>query len=232
LQIEQLDLAWQQQEQNHTARSPLDREKLKKETRQLLGLSNSSVNVVATGVTGSGKASLINGLRGLRNKQPSAAPVGETNATGLSWYADVSGEWKFYKLAKQATFNASGKDYFEENGLYAFDAIVIVFTVGLRQIDATLCKEAKNWGVPVYFVRNKCDEVLTAAEGDFGLTLDEGKAQLRNNTRQMLQSSLEFCGASQSDLYYVTADSYVLPSKLLFKMDEERLKTRVMQRTG
>jgi hypothetical protein len=85
------------------------------------------------GSSGSGKSSLINAFRGLKNNSRQAAPTGvvETTKT-ITRYSDPRKELPYSRLVwfdcpGAGTLEIPGWQYFNEQGLFIFDIIVLVY---------------------------------------------------------------------------------------------------------
>jgi ATPase subunit of ABC transporter with duplicated ATPase domains len=85
------------------------------------------------GSSGSGKSSLINAFRGLKNSDPRAALTGviET-ATYVNRYPDPHSELPYsrfiwFEVPGAGTLNIPGWQYFNKQGLFVFDVIILVY---------------------------------------------------------------------------------------------------------
>lgn len=119
-------------------------------------------NYAFVGHTRMGKSSLINALRGLKDTDKGAAPVGlvETHIPdGAAAYS-----WKFEHL-KLFDMEGAGiprnpsATYYHDKCLGAFDALVLV-TDTITEGDVAVCKSALEFQQPVLVVRSRCDDVL------------------------------------------------------------------------
>ena len=85
------------------------------------------------GSSGSGKSSLINAFRGLKNNSPQAAPTGVVETTmAITRYPDPRRELPYTRLVwfdcpGAGTLEIPGWQYFNEQGLFIFDIIVLVY---------------------------------------------------------------------------------------------------------
>ena len=87
------------------------------------------------GNSGSGKSSLINAFRGLANFDPGAAPTGVIETTtSITRYPDPHNElphsrFIWFDIPGAGTLNVPGWQYFNEQGLFIFDIIILVYDV-------------------------------------------------------------------------------------------------------
>jgi hypothetical protein len=87
------------------------------------------------GNSGSGKSSLINAFRGLTNLDPGAAPTGINETTmSVTRYPDPHVELPrsriiWFDVPGAGTLNCPGWQYFNEQGLFVFDIVIVVYDV-------------------------------------------------------------------------------------------------------
>ena len=85
------------------------------------------------GSSGSGKSSLVNAFRGLKNNSPEAAPTGVVETTkAITWYPEPRQEMPYNRLVwfdcpGAGTLEIPGWQYFNQQGLFIFDVIVLVY---------------------------------------------------------------------------------------------------------
>ena len=85
------------------------------------------------GSSGSGKSSLINAFRGLTNFDPGAAPTGIIETTmSVTRYPDPHDElphsrFIWFDVPGAGTLNVPSWQYFNEQGLFVFDIIILVY---------------------------------------------------------------------------------------------------------
>jgi hypothetical protein len=85
------------------------------------------------GSSGSGKSSLINAFRGLTNKELGAAPTGPTETTtSVTRYPDPHDElphsrFIWFDIPGAGTLNVPSWQYFNEQGLFVFDIVILVY---------------------------------------------------------------------------------------------------------
>ena len=82
------------------------------------------------GISGSGKSSLVNAFRGLRSRDAASAVVGVTETTlQMTRYPDPNPENPFvwYDIPGAGALKCRDWQYFNDQGLYVFDCIVVLF---------------------------------------------------------------------------------------------------------
>ncbi|KIK72652.1 hypothetical protein PAXRUDRAFT_836401 [Paxillus rubicundulus Ve08.2h10] len=114
------------------------------------------------GVAGSGKSSLINAFRGLRNLDTAlgAAPTGVTETTlAISRLPDPNEMHPFvwYDIPGAGTLKIPDWQYFNEQGLYVFDCIIVVLDSRFTTADIAILMNCKRFDIPTYIVRSKSD---------------------------------------------------------------------------
>jgi len=95
--------------------------------------SAESLHFAICGPSGSGKSSLINALRGLKPGEPGAAPVGVIETTvKTTRYPDPRTVMPYprfiwFDVPGAGTFNVPAWKYFNQQGLFIFDFIILVY---------------------------------------------------------------------------------------------------------
>ena len=119
-------------------------------------------HLAVTGISGSGKSSLINAFRGLRSRDAGAAAVGvtETQMT-MTRYADTDPDNSFiwYDISGAGALRWRGDwQYFNDQGLYVFDCIIVLFDNRFTMTDIAILVNARRFNIPTYIVRSKADQ--------------------------------------------------------------------------
>lgn len=127
------------------------------------GLPHDKHNIAIVGVTGAGKSTLVNRLRGLKTHDPGAAAEGVTDTTqsptpymGLG---DFDGAL-LWDMPGADTERQPWSEYIQRTGLRHFNAIVLVANFGKRLDEKTaVCYNAltEQRQIPVYLLLNKVD---------------------------------------------------------------------------
>ena len=127
--------------------------------KQELYFEYDKIHIAVIGGTGVGKSSLVNGLRGLRDREPGAAPVGETDCTkSINRYEDSRFPWIVWcDVPGAGTQDRSTPRYFEEHGLFLMDFVLVVCASRVRDLDIAILKRALHYGIPAALVRSKAD---------------------------------------------------------------------------
>lgn len=131
-----------------------------------------------TGVSGAGKSSLINAFRGLRNRDQGATPTGAVETTmDITRFPDPSPQNPFvwYDVPGSGTLNTPDWQYFNAQGLYVFDCIVILFDSRFTMSDLAMLVNCKRFNIPTYIVRSKSDAHIRNIMKDSGYNSDEDK---------------------------------------------------------
>lgn len=116
------------------------------------------------GTSGSGKSSLINAFRGLTKRDRNAAAVGVTETTSqITRYPDPRPELPYsrfvwYDIPGAGTTTISDWQYFNDQGLFVFDFIVMVYDVRFTKIDVSIIENCYRFNIPVFIVRSKADQ--------------------------------------------------------------------------
>ncbi|KAL6306446.1 interferon-inducible GTPase-domain-containing protein [Sparassis latifolia] len=140
------------------------------------------LHFAVAGIAGSGKSSLINALRGISNSHKDAARVGVTETTKvISRYQDSNPERLFvwYDVPGAGTLAIPDWQYFNDYGLYIFDAIIVLFDNRFTETDIALLRNAALFHIPTYIVRSKSTQHIAnlMMDLDFGEGEDEGRCR-------------------------------------------------------
>jgi len=133
-------------------------EKIKRE----MSFENDKIYIAVIGGTGVGKSSLVNGIRGLRDKATAAAHVGETDCTkSVIRYEDPRFPWIVWcDVPGAGTQGRSTARYFEQHGLFLMDFLLVVCANRVRELDMEILQRAHHYKIPAALVRSKADQDL------------------------------------------------------------------------
>ncbi|KAL4081011.1 P-loop containing nucleoside triphosphate hydrolase protein [Scleroderma citrinum] len=170
------------------------------------------------GVSGSGKSSLINAFRGLHNKDVGAARTGivETTST-IDRYPDPNPRNPFvwYDIPGAGTLQQSDWLYFNSQGLFVFDCIIILFDTRFTTTDIAILTNCRRFQIPTYIVRSKADAHIRNVMRDLGYESEsDGRArrtelynaareQYITETRATVQRNLSEAGLPDQRAYIV-----------------------------
>ncbi|KAI6011306.1 interferon-inducible GTPase-domain-containing protein [Pisolithus marmoratus] len=146
---------------------------------------DSLFHFAVAGIAGSGKSSLVNALRGLRNSDTSAAPTGavETTAT-IGRYRDSNRRLPFvwYDIPGAGTLNQPGWQYFNNQGLFVFDCIIVLVGDRFTQTDIAILENCRRFQIPTYIVRSKADFHIRSLMNDMGYDSDDSDDESQYET--------------------------------------------------
>jgi interferon gamma inducible protein 47 len=127
----------------------------------LSSIVSSPIKVAITGESGSGKSSLVNGLRDMSDVAEGAAPTDEEECTmEPTMYADPRfPSVQYWDLPGCGTPRWPVATYADDVELHRFDVLVIVTSVRVRENDLLLLAKARALGVPTLLLRSKIDVV-------------------------------------------------------------------------
>ncbi|KAI5984952.1 interferon-inducible GTPase-domain-containing protein [Pisolithus albus] len=177
------------------------------------------------GVAGSGKSSLINAFRGLRNRDAGAAATGVTETTlTMARYPDSNPQHPFvwFDIPGAGTLKIPDWQYFNAQGLYVFDCIIVLFDNRFTMTDIAILSNAKRFKVPTYIVRSKADQHIRNLMRDMGYDSDEddeddpgrrarlltaARKKYIEETRKSVKTNLENAGLPDQRVYIVSNDN-------------------------
>ncbi|KAI6144624.1 P-loop containing nucleoside triphosphate hydrolase protein [Pisolithus tinctorius] len=180
------------------------------------------------GVAGTGKSSLINALRGLRNKDQGAAGAGvvETTST-IGRYPDPNSDNPFvwYDIPGAGTLSQPDWLYFNNQGLFVFDCIIVLFDNRFTQTDAAILTNCRRFQIPTYIVRSKADSHIRNIIDDMGYDPDEddgaqyqsmyvqAREQFITATRATVQRNLQEANLPHQKVYIVSNKNLLTVTK-------------------
>jgi len=197
-------------------------EELKK-SKMLLQHTEGALHFAIAGASGSGKSSLINAFCGLRNKDPGAAPTGVVETTSqIARYPDPIPENPFvwYDVPGAGTLKIPDWEYFNAQGLYIFDGIIVLFDNRFTMIDVAILKHCARFKIPTYIVRSKSNQHIQNMVQDIYDSDDEDgsmdKSRVQSamardkyimETRQSVKVNLDIAKLPQQKVYIVSKDT-------------------------
>ncbi|KIK65228.1 hypothetical protein GYMLUDRAFT_195040 [Collybiopsis luxurians FD-317 M1] len=121
------------------------------------------------GTSGCGKSSLINAFRGILNGLKNAAAVGVTETTrDIGRYEDPRQEYRFvwYDIPGAGTLQVPRWQYFNSQGLFIFDAIIVLWNDRFTDTDIAIIDNCARFRIPCFIVRSKSDNHIRAIAND------------------------------------------------------------------
>lgn len=117
-------------------------------------------HLAIAGKSGTGKSSLINAFRGIwDDEEGSAATDIVESTTNVTPYPDPNPANPFiwFDIPGSGTINCPDWTYFNDQGLYIFDAIIVLVGDRFTDGDIAILKNCKRYSIPTYIVRSKSD---------------------------------------------------------------------------
>uniref|UniRef100_A0A8C2J5G1 Interferon-inducible GTPase 5-like n=1 Tax=Cyprinus carpio TaxID=7962 RepID=A0A8C2J5G1_CYPCA len=139
-------------------------EKTNKLKSKLKELENVTLNIAITGMTGAGKSSFVNAIRGLPNDDKNAAPTGTTETTMKpSMYPHPSmPNVKIWDLPGIGSPKFKAKKYLKDVNFHTYDFFLIVTSERFKENDIKLARAIKKSKKLFYFIRTKIDNDIRA----------------------------------------------------------------------
>ncbi|XP_043116387.1 interferon-inducible GTPase 5-like isoform X2 [Puntigrus tetrazona] len=139
-------------------------EKKNKLKNKLKELENVTLNIAITGMTGAGKSSLVNALRGLPNDHKDAAPTGTTETTMKPnmYPHPFMPNVKIWDLPGIGSPRFRAKKYLKDVNFHTYDFFLIVTSERFKENDIELARAIKKRKKVFYFIRTKIDNDIRA----------------------------------------------------------------------
>ena len=195
----------------------------------------------AAGISGSGKSSLVNAFRGLHGNHSDAAAVGVTETTlQMTRYQDTNPDSPFvwYDVPGAGTPKCRDWQYFNDQGLYVFDCIIVLFDNRFTMTDIAILINARRFNIPTYIVRSKADQHIRNTMMEMGYDSDNeedferrnrlyeaARKQFISRTRKNVQANLEDANLPNQRVYIVSNNALLsimlskMPKKAIDEMD-------------
>ncbi|KAL2078376.1 hypothetical protein ACEWY4_026061 [Coilia grayii] len=151
-------------------------------------LNNVTLNIAVTGVTGAGKSSFVNALRGVQDYEEGAAPTGaeKSTMTPTMYRHPTMPNVNIWDLPGIGTENFTAKKYMKKVNFNAYDVFLILTSTRLREYDIMLAKEIEKNKKNVYFIRTKVDQDVDA-EKRKGKTEEQTLSLIRHALKEKLK---------------------------------------------
>ncbi|THU84088.1 hypothetical protein K435DRAFT_623728, partial [Dendrothele bispora CBS 962.96] len=156
------------------------------------------------GLSGSGKSSLVNTFRGVLNQTASAAATGFTETTvvvGCYPNPDPKKPCVWYDVPGAGTLTIKDWDYFNKQGLYIFDAIILLFDNRFTTTDVAILRNCERWRIPAFIVRSKSDYQIENIKRTLVDSIEENESLDEDEQASRLKTVLDVdaCSSSSND---------------------------------
>ncbi|EPS92829.1 hypothetical protein FOMPIDRAFT_1137263 [Fomitopsis schrenkii] len=168
-------------------------------TKRRLGYCQGFFHFGVADISGSGKSSLINALRGLRNKDEGAAPTGVVETTSeVMRYPDPSTDMPYvwYDVPGAGTLSIPDWQYFTDQGLYIFNCIVVVFDSRFTETDIAILRNCARFQIPSFIVRSKSSQHIGNVLNDMGDDDDDDDDDTRKESARKMYIKATQCDFS------------------------------------
>ena len=187
--------------------------------KQRIQYSEDCFHFAIAGISGSGKSSLVNAFRSLRSQDPGAAAVGVIETTlEMARYPDPNPDHPFvwYDIPGAGTFKCRDWQYFNDQGLYVFDCIIVLFDNRFTMTDIAILTNASRFQIPTYIVRSKADQHIRNIMNEMGYNSEgndeerrsklykAARKQFIDKTRRSVQTNLRDADLPDQRVYIVS----------------------------
>ena len=173
------------------------------------------------GVAGAGKSSLINAFRGLRNGDTGSATTGVTETMlvlGRHANSNPQEPYVWYEIPDTGTLRIPGWRYFNTQGLYVFNCIIVMFDDRLTMTDIAILTNCRRFNIPTRIVRSKADQhIRNIMSCDMGYDSDDdenedqkkklypvARQQFIEETRRIVKDNLDNANLPDQKVYIVS----------------------------
>ncbi|KAL8219505.1 UNVERIFIED_CONTAM: hypothetical protein K2H54_025978 [Gekko kuhli] len=156
-------------------------------------LGNAKLDIAITGVSGVGKSSLVNALRGMTDYEEGAAQTGLVQTTmDVHGYAHPSfPSVTLWDLPGIGTPEFTPENYLEKVNFSKYDFFIIVATERFTENDVLLAQEIKKMQKKYYFVRSKMDLCMDSERRRPNFSEDKTLEKVKNYCSENLKMAGE-----------------------------------------
>ncbi|XP_063054384.1 interferon-gamma-inducible GTPase 10-like [Engraulis encrasicolus] len=125
-----------------------------------------TLNIAVTGMSGAGKSTFVNAIRGIPNSHPLAAPTGvtETTTTPVKYNHPSMPNVTIWDLPGIGTTKHQAKTYTKQQKFETYDVFIIITSERFKENDILLAKAILKQKKLYYFVRSKIDNDMYAEQ--------------------------------------------------------------------
>ncbi|KAJ7045303.1 P-loop containing nucleoside triphosphate hydrolase protein, partial [Mycena alexandri] len=196
--------------------------------------------VSVTGIAGSGKSSLVNALRGLRNRDAGAAATGITETTlRVSRFPDSDPENPFvwYDIPGAGTLQVGDWQYFSDQELYVFDALIVLVDNRFTMTDVAILRNARLFGIPCYIVRSNADSHVRNLTREMGYDSDDEEQDAESRATFEYAAREHFVSATRQNVRDNLRDAnlpeqrvYIVSNSMIFNATKGNVTTKVAKK--
>lgn len=167
-------------------------------------------HVAVVGHSGVGKSTLVNRLRGLKTDRDDGAAVvseneGTTEVTGYESNMHPGLVW--YDVPGAGTQTTRDWQYFLDQKLYEFDALVVLFADRILEMDLMVLRNARALPVetPTFFVRAKSDRIIRDIKESEDIDEETARERYVESTKESVRRELAVSGLDESTKVYMVS---------------------------
>ncbi|KAI0967735.1 interferon-inducible GTPase-domain-containing protein [Xylaria arbuscula] len=172
---------------------PLTTPELIRQQRQEEGFEPNSTHVVVCGPANSGKSSIINALRGLRNRDNGAATTGTpgstTHRTKYAGHASFN-SLQLHDCPGAGTLRTPADGYYSNQRLYLYDLLLIVAGERIGELEIQLMKTCIRSNQRFRILRSKSGMVVDQMTSDRGIDRGDAQNSIRDEQTNALAEEL------------------------------------------
>ncbi|KAK7062423.1 p-loop containing nucleoside triphosphate hydrolase protein [Favolaschia claudopus] len=199
------------------------------DAKRRIGYQEGLYHFAVAGVAGSGKSSLINALRGMRNGQAGAAATGITETTlTVARLPDPDPKHPFvwYDIPGAGTLKVEDWLYFHKQGLYVFDALVVLVDNRFTKTDIAILRNARLFKIPCYIVRSKADVHIRNIMRERGYESDDEEYDVEDREKLEEQARDFFVKETRHNVQQNLRDA-VLPQQRVYVVSNSKMLSAI-----
>lgn len=181
------------------------------------------LNIGVTGLSGVGKSSFINVLRGLRKGQKGYAPIGVTETTSETtpYPHPDNPSLIFWDMPGVGTPSFPKETYLKKVNFDKYDFFLILSQKRFRDEDAWLAREAEEMGKSCFFIRTHIDNDVAS---------DRDEDPENHSREKVLKKIRDDCTKQFATANVKNVEVFLIDNRRTHDYDFDILTTRLMDR--
>ncbi|KZT69886.1 P-loop containing nucleoside triphosphate hydrolase protein [Daedalea quercina L-15889] len=186
-------------------------------TKRRLQYNSGFFHIAVAGISGSGKSSLINAFRGLRNKDKGAARTGVVETTSqVVRYPDSDPDlpYTWYDVPGAGTLSIPDWQYFADQGLYIFNCIIIAIDSRFTASDIAILRNCARFQIPAFIARSKSAQHIRNLAEDMNSDTENGDEEEEPDSERMARARKRYIQDTRNNFAHQLREAGLLVQRV------------------